>query len=42
MDNGRISKAQYEAIRKNVANWPQWKKDYANQHVIVSVKAKKI
>lgn len=42
MDNGRISQAQYEAIRKNVANWPQWKKNYANQHIIISPNTKKI
>ena len=42
MSQFKVSKADYEAIRKSVSKWPQWKKDYCNQHVIKSVRAKKI
>ena len=37
-----MTKAEYEAIRKSVDNWPQWKKDLCNKELIISTKAKKI
>lgn len=42
MVKDRLSKEDCEAIRKSVANWPQWKKDYCNVVLILSPKAKKI
>lgn len=37
-----MTKSNYEKLRKIVATWPDWKKDYCNQMLILSPKAKKI
>ena len=37
-----MTKAEYKAIRKKVANWPQWKKDFCNETLILCPKCKKI
>lgn len=42
MSKDKLSREDYEAIRRSVASWPQWKKDYCNVMLIRSPKAKKI
>ena len=38
-----MTKAEYEAIRKKVVEeWPQWKKDFCNETLILDPKCKKI
>ena len=37
-----MTKTEYEKIRKIVENWPQWKKDFCNETLILAPKCKKI
>lgn len=37
-----ISKGNYKKILKQVSSWPKWKKDLANNELLISKNSKKI